>query len=121
MGLQIRDRNGNVIGEQETYEEMERRQEAERWVLIIVIIGAIIAAIVKYWYISVPIILVGFLIWGAFRNKKSDIPQNNNKTNSTYKSSVKKSQSAPKQLSPEAEAFRKRRERRRMTQNIERY
>lgn len=70
MGYQIRDKYGNVIGEQETEDERQFREWKEGCVAVLVIIVFIVGMIAKYWYIALPVVIVIYLIYKAMQSKE---------------------------------------------------
>ena len=70
MGYKIRDKYGNVIGEQETDDEREFREWKEGCVAVIVVIVFIFSIIAKYWYIALPIVVVIYLIYKATQKQE---------------------------------------------------
>ena len=72
MGYKIYDKNGNVIGEQESESEKNFREQHEN-IAIVWVLGIIIAIwtfIKTYWWILLILVVVGFVVYLIVKNSK---------------------------------------------------
>ena len=71
MGYLIYDRDGNVIGEQESEQEKRDREGCLGLVVLLVVgIGYYIYQfVVKYWWVILILVVVGVIVWLLIKNR----------------------------------------------------